>query len=117
MIIKKYDNSLRYDMQEITATNRVLGEVFDERRRQDEKWGVQDHNDNTGRGEWKLAADYWKSVNQSRAQFGIPSWCYILLEEVFEALAETGPQLLRAELVQSAAVCVAWIEAIDRRSK
>lgn len=44
------------------------------------------------------------------------TWLLIALEEVFEALAESDPAKLRAELVQSAAVHVAWIEAIDRRS-
>ncbi|MFI1165600.1 hypothetical protein ACH4UM_18790 [Streptomyces sp. NPDC020801] len=37
-------------------------------------------------------------------------------EEALEALAEDDPGKLRAELVQVAAVAVAWIEAIDRRT-
>jgi hypothetical protein len=35
---------------------------------------------------------------------------------VAEALAEDDPTLLRAELIQVAAVAVAWVEAIDRRT-
>ena len=40
---------------------------------------------------------------------------HILTEEWAEAIAESDPALLRAELVQVAAVCVQWIEAIDGR--
>jgi hypothetical protein len=43
-------------------------------------------------------------------------WVDILEEEVAEAAAESDPAKLRAELVQVAAVAVAWIEAIDRRA-
>lgn len=46
---------------------------------------------------------------------GSVTFADILLEEVFEALAESEPAKLRAELVQVAAVAVQWIEAIDRR--
>ena len=35
--------------------------------------------------------------------------------EVAEALAETSPARLRVELVQVAAVCVQWLEALGRR--
>lgn len=44
------------------------------------------------------------------------AWRHILDEEVAEALAETDPERLRAELVQVAAVAVQWIEALDRRA-
>lgn len=44
----------------------------------------------------------------------------MLLEEVFEAMAEDGPSALRTELVQVAvvaAVAAAWIEDIDSRGR
>ncbi|MER6951259.1 hypothetical protein ABT294_45315 [Nonomuraea sp. NPDC000554] len=43
------------------------------------------------------------------------SWRHILHEEVLEAFAEDDPELLRAELVQVAAVAVKWVQALDRR--
>lgn len=46
----------------------------------------------------------------------VVSWADILLEEVAEALAEDDPALVRAELVQVAAVVVKFIEAIDTQS-
>jgi hypothetical protein len=60
-----------------------------ERQRQIAKFGDQHHPDGT--------------------------WMHVLIEEVFEALAEEDPAKLRAELVQVAAVCAAWITDIDGR--
>jgi hypothetical protein len=80
----------------------AIDAVMVERRRQDEKWGQQDRHDF--------------------------EWVSILTEEVGEAAAEANEanfhsgknrgdySLLRAELVQVAAVAVAWVEAIDRRA-
>ncbi|TIH26025.1 NUDIX hydrolase, partial [Subtercola vilae] len=43
-------------------------------------------------------------------------WQDILLEEVFEAFAESDTSKLRTELIQVAAVAQQWVEAIDRRT-
>jgi malonyl CoA-acyl carrier protein transacylase len=43
------------------------------------------------------------------------TWEHILTEEHYEAMAEEDPTRLREELIQVAAVAVAWVEAIDRR--
>jgi hypothetical protein len=42
------------------------------------------------------------------------TWAHILTEEFYEALAEADPEKLREELVQVAAVAVAWVECLDR---
>ena len=83
---------------------RIWDAVDAERARQDAKWGEQNHDDFT--------------------------WMAILAEEVGEvakaALHHNGDEPgvtaseatlshLREELVQVAAVAVAWLEAIDRR--
>lgn len=79
----------------------INNELALERARQDNKWGEQNCHDF--------------------------EWVSILTEEVGEAAAEANEAnftsgknrgdftKLRAELVQVAAVSVAWIEAIDRR--
>jgi len=72
----------------------VMIEIRQERNAQDKKWGEQNHTDL-----------YWLGV---------------LMEEVGEAakaLIEGKFAHARVELVQCAAVCVAWIECIDRRKK
>ena len=78
------------------------GDVREERLRQDAKWGEQNHE------------DY--------------KWLAILVEEVGEAAQEAltadvgaadgnGHGDLRQEVVEVAAVALAWIEAMDRRQQ
>ena len=98
------------------ATMRVLSEVQAERAAQDVTWGVQNHPDGTGGRGRVASANAARIACQSSAERGEVTFLDILAEEVAEAFAETGPELLRAELIQVAAVCVAWVEAIDRRT-
>lgn len=42
-----------------------------------------------------------------------PSWAGILCEEVGEALRERNPIALRAELLQVAAMAIAWVDKLD----
>lgn len=103
---------------------RVLAEVQAERERQDAKWGEQNHRDGTGPRTAAIvgmlchadqAAHYARLACQAAAEEGETTWRLVLAEEVLEALAESDPARLRAELVQVAAVAVAWAAAIDRR--
>jgi hypothetical protein len=99
----------------LTAVERACR---DERERQDAKWGAQNHPDGTGGKFYSLRAEQARRECQRAAadpDVG-PRWALILLEEVYEALAETDPDLLRAELIQVATVCQNWAEAIDRRA-
>jgi len=69
----------------------VIGMVVDERKRQDDKWGEQNHNPER--------------------------WLAILGEEVGEAckaVLEGDAEGYRKELVQVAAVAVAAVENLDR---
>lgn len=114
-------------------TTKVLDEVRAERARQDEKWGVQDHPDDDPTAWWYNSRDRGarerraaelEVPSEHRAQFLTESaarmravtWGHILVEELAEAVDAIGDSsALRAELIQVAAVAVAWIEAIDRR--
>lgn len=102
----------------MSSMNDVLSDVADERRRQDRKWGEQNHADHPHTGP---SADAWAALvalAEAEARASLhrgPTWAAILLEEVGEALQEDDPARLRAELVQVAAVAVAWIQALDRR--
>ena len=100
----------------IGPTWTVLAEVRDERSRQDARWGQQDHPDGTGQYPEVTAAMAAVLATEHAAEGGYLDWLHILREEVAEAFAETDPAALRGELLQVAAVAVAWIEAIDRRS-
>jgi hypothetical protein len=97
---------------------RVLVEVAAERVRQDEKWGEQNHPDGTGLAYSVSAtqgADRARRECRTAAELGMVTWRHILAEEVAEVLAEDDEGALRTELVQLAAVCVQWAQAIDRR--
>lgn len=124
------------------ATIGVLSEVVAERIAQDAKWGQQDHPDadpvilarlNTVGmygTPWavavRLAQEYEiptaaraKVICQTEALGVGATWIGIAVEELAEALeaAATGdPNKLRGELLQVAAVAIAWVEAIDRRT-
>jgi hypothetical protein len=93
----------------------VLAEVQAERDRQDAQWGEQNHRDGTGALQQVLEADKAREACQAAFARGDGTWMHVLIEEVFEAFAEEDPSKVRAELVQVAAVAVAWIAAIDRR--
>ncbi|QKS13931.1 hypothetical protein HUN58_14550 [Curtobacterium sp. Csp1] len=128
--------SAKTDKEEAIAV-----EVLHERDRQAAKWGEQNHPDGTGPrvmllGDFPYSYDVhapkqtspldsWTATELSdtaKANTDIAAkndnvaWSDILLEEVFEALAEDDPTKLRAELVQVAAVAQQWIGAIDRRT-
>lgn len=109
-------------MGALACTDSVLHEVLEERQAQDAKWGEQNHPDGTGPDVGddgidlrRAAADQHREHCQRAAALGLVSWADILEEEVAEALAESDPAKLRTELVQVAAVAVAWVEALDRR--
>lgn len=97
------------------AVAETLREVARERASQHRKWGQQDHPNGTGSAFAQVAQEARENCAAAFAQ-GDGTWRDILVEEVYEALAESDPALLRAELVQVAAVAAAWIEAIDRRT-
>lgn len=107
------------------STAKVLAEVSEERSKQEAKWGQQNHPDGTGPNKMFLGLNESNGtyldlrnkaikVTDSRADMGILGYSDIFLEEVFEAMAEEDQDRLREELVQCAAVAVAWIEKIDR---
>lgn len=74
-------------------TSMLLAAIGVERRRQDTKWGVQNHND-----------EHWHAILSEEAG------------EVAKAILEQEhTKQLKAELIQVAAVCVAWLECITRR--
>lgn len=94
-----------------------MQEVWKERDRQEVKWGEQNHPDGTGGPVLRMKADEAQVMCDEAAKQHVMRWRYILEEEVAEAMAESDPALLRAELVQVAAVAVSWIEALDRRKR
>lgn len=107
------------------TTQDVLKEVLAERERQDSRWGQQNHPVTIDRPHLDCSRSYFRHQYTNRANelkrlnsddntYGTLGWDHILLEEVYEALAEANPRKVREELIQVAAVAVAAIESLDR---
>lgn len=102
----------------------VLDEVAAERARQDAKWGVQDHPsfnrdelDPEAKEMAVTVSNICRVACEEAFKRGQGSYSFILREEVAESFAERDDEAkLREELIQVAAVAVAWVEAIDRRT-
>lgn len=95
-------------------TRKALELVFEERARNLGRWGLQAHPDGTG---GYYGADHAREACDLAAAKGEVTFRHILEEEILEAFEERDQEKLKAELIQVAAVCVAWIEAIDRRGQ
>jgi hypothetical protein len=111
-----------------------MREAWDEAVRQDAKWGDQSQlPDGTGATSQPLLgtarallmslahafgrelADSARSSAQRAARLDNISWADVLLEEVFEAAAESDEERLLEELNQVAAVAMQWRAAVRRR--
>jgi hypothetical protein len=97
----------------------VFQAISHERERQDAKWGEQNHPDGTAdHADYRrVQAEFRRAQCELAAASGGLTWRHILDEEVAEAFAESDPVKLRMELIQIAAVAVAWCQAIDRRGE
>lgn len=100
----------------------VLAEVAAERALQEAKWGQQNHPDAPTGIPFPsaffgvLTEEAAKKHCEEAFRRGGGSYAHIFVEEVAEAItAVHKPELLREELVQCAAVAIAWIECMDRR--
>ena len=108
------------NFQDMMRTLRVTNQIANERRKQDQKWGEQNHPLLPPRDSNTLFIDMANSMKTQNdrdvAEFGEAFWIGILLEEVWEAFAEEDPAARRAELIQVAAVAACMIEQIDREA-
>lgn len=101
----------------------IVAEIVAERARQDEKWGdPHDVPDGTGAEVTFFGGDTFADLRDvvqatvdAAAAVGGSRMSWVLLEEVFEALAESDEQKLRGELIQVAAVAAKWVQIIDAR--
>lgn len=116
-----FRKGLKLDTRDIPKRqDLVLYDVAIERQRQLAKWGDQSLPNNTGPLEalpqGYTYGDTLEGVRRINDLYNNPTWDYVLLEEVLEALSEKKRSNLRRELVEVAAVCVSWIEDLDRKS-
>lgn len=105
----------------------VFEEIRAERARQDEKFGQQDHLHCLPGANPHDAAWYYEIPTEEEARNRCEeegeehrlTWAAVAVEEVAEAVGAAAAgdrKALREELVQCAAVFVAWVEALDRET-
>lgn len=101
---------------------RIMVEVAAERVAQDDKWGApKDVANGTGPDGTLLGhsfpelRDMLQSAVDLMAERHESRMAAVLLEEVFEALAEVDDERIREELIQVAAVAAKWVRIIDER--
>lgn len=100
----------------LLTVTRVMDDVIEERERQDTLYGTDpQYLDGTGDEFQRSEVEVAKQVCQDAADAGELRWADVLYEEVAEALAESDPAKLRAELIHVAAVAARWVQAIDAR--
>lgn len=99
----------------------VVEQVVVERMRQHAVWGEQNHRDGVAHanlgGGIHDTAEWWGlqlEVAARRQLSEDPTFAAILAEEVGEVLQEPDKDRLAVELVQVAAVAIAWVEKLLR---
>ncbi|MGQ4358539.1 hypothetical protein [Streptomyces sp. SAS_272] len=107
---------MSYPVLFTTAGMRNFAELVDaERQRQITKFGDQHHPIVQGMHSVALFADLAQGLRGLNTNPNERCWMTILLEETYEAGAESDLAKLRVELVQIAAVCQAIITDLDRQ--
>lgn len=105
----------------------IIDEIVAERKRQDEKWGVQYlpgiELGLAGQTGASICRYYGmrseraaKAACETAIRVGRCTHAHIVIEELAEALSATTPEEMRAELVQTAATVLKWLEDIDRNA-
>lgn len=108
----------------INTTIAILEDIARERNNQRLKWGIQHRPEfptpfsqetwEVLRDSRRKSCDLAESRGPAEGMTGGASWFDVLEEETAEAYAETTDKAKRRkELIQSAAVLVAWIEDLD----
>lgn len=103
-----------------TAKYETANEVLTETMLQDDKWGADrqmPHGTGDEGGFSDELANYFKGRTDKAFAAGEGTWRHILEEEFYEAMAETNPKRLKAELIQVAAVCLSWVVALKMQRK
>ena len=113
-------------MSDMTQTSNVLMMVFEERVRQEARYGNANKTTESGTGpgtRWLLpyTFDSAQQIQQQlrydyedwEAEGNKVTWAHLVREELAEAFElEPGDPNLEVELIQVAALCVSWVERL-----
>lgn len=100
----------------------TLSQIFNlvsaERSRQERLYKDQNDSIELGFGfQYVQIAKEFKNISKSKKRKGTATWDIVLLEEVYESLAETDPAKITEELIQVMAVCAAVISKVNQPIK
>jgi len=103
----------------------ILDKIVEERNRQEILWKEQNHDSINSILEEDEINKYYGIPSIEEAQYvcqlsndiGELSWADIFLEEVCEAICTKDEQHRKEELIQCAALCISWVQAIERKEK
>lgn len=99
-----------------SATLTTLGVIVDERNRQQDKWGEQNHPTGFGSNPFSETLEAAaKAMCEKGVEDGTLTWRDILLEEVYELFNSDGVAHQFTEAVQVAAVATAIAEMLLRQ--
>lgn len=98
------------------AIQPLLDELFTEREAQIKQWGDQDLPLGFSAPRFKMMADRFRKECDTADKRGELTHRHILLEEFFEALAESNEAKARDELVQLGACVIKALQQIDRNA-
>jgi len=91
----------------------VLERVADERKRQDEKWGVQDHN----AVEWvAILTEEVGEASKEAVDFHFNNGTEDVNTPASREVQEKRIKALKKELIQTAAVAIQAVESIERQA-
>lgn len=93
----------------------LVDEVWEERKRQLAKRGVQERRAGYDIGRWGILESQARLEYDAQGKAGTLTWASILREEFYEALAAKDDASYREELVQVMAVAASMILDLDRR--
>lgn len=93
----------------------IVIRILKERDRQDIKWGANRRLPDGINGDLMPMAEAAKKLVDIKTGEGQETWVEILFEEFMESSTETDPDRLELELIQVAAVAMAWVEDLTRR--
>lgn len=97
---------------------KVMEKIVRERKRQDDKWGVQDRRVGHNRCPQNHGIElHMRGLVQDAASKGNLTWLLILGEELAEVGNAYSEDDAEKELVQVAAVAIAALENIQRRKE
>lgn len=97
----------------------LLDLVREELMRQRKLFGEQNHpsHPHDVPQAMRSTANMMRDICNQKAVEKAVTWSDILAEEFYEALSEPDEEKLKTELVQVAAVCMNWLDCINRRQE